>query len=78
MFKLRMSVPCITKAGKNSIRVPLIELAIDTLPQRGGGGDFVDYDFLNLQFTCISHKMKWASPLRLAALTCKQYNRNRS
>ena len=60
--------------GRNCIRVPLIglELAIDPLPQ----GYYVDYDFLKLHY--ISHKMKYISPLRVAALTCKQYNSNRS
>ena len=81
MFKLRKYVPCITNTQpghvcRNCIRVPLIglELAIDPLPK----GDFVDYDFLELHY--ISHKMKYeyVSPLRFEALTCKQYNRNRS
>ena len=78
MFKLRKYVQCVTNTqpghvGRNCIRVPLIglELAIDSLPQ----GDFVDYDFLELHY--ISHKMKNVSPLRFAALKCKQYNRNR-
>ena len=61
-------------AGRNCIRVPLIgiELAIDSLHR----GHFVDYDFLILHY--INHKMKYLSPLRVAALTCTQYNRYRS
>ena len=60
----------------NFIRVPLIdlELAIDPLPK--GGGGVVVYDFLKLHY--ISHKMKYACPLRVAALTCKQYDRDKS
>ena len=60
--------------GRNCKRIPLIglELAIDPYPR----GNFVDYDFLILHF--ISHKMKYVGPLRVEALTCKQYNRYRS
>ena len=61
-------------AGRNCIRVPLIglELAIDPLPR----GKFVDYNFLILHY--ISHRMKYVIHLRVAALTCNQYNRYRS
>ena len=42
-----------------------LELAIDPPPPRG---NFVHYDFLKLHY--IRHKIKYVSPLRVAALTC--------
>ena len=41
-----------------------LELAIDPTPS--GEGDFAHYDFIILYY--ISHKMKYVSPLRMAAL----------
>ena len=87
MFKLRMYeyVQFITNTqldmvGSNFISVPLVGL------EQGGGrvidyiitidrfkkGGVIDYDFMKQHY--ISHKMKYVSPLRVAALTCKQYN----
>ena len=61
-------------AGRNCIRVPLIglELAIDPHPQE----NFVDFNFLILHY--ISRGMKYVIHLRVAALTCNQYNKYRS
>ena len=42
-----------------------LELAIDPPPPRG---NFVHYDFLKLHY--IRRKIKYVSPLRVAALTC--------
>ena len=44
-----------------------IELAIDPPRPRG---NFIHYDFLKQHLTCIRHKIKDVSPLRVAALTC--------
>ena len=43
-----------------------LELAIDPPPPPRG--NFVHYDFLKLHY--IRHKIKYVSPLRVAALTC--------
>ena len=58
--------------GRNCIRVQL-ELDIEPISPRG---NFVDYDFLILHY--MSHKMKYVSPLGVAALTCEQNNRYKS
>ena len=51
---------------KNAKRNSLgLALAIEPPPLRG---NFVHYDFLILHY--ISHKMKYVSPLRVAAIAC--------
>ena len=61
-YKIMNMVPPISQKNVKCYS-PGLALAIDPLPSRG---NFVHYDFQILHY--ISHKMKYVSPLRVAAL----------